>query len=270
MDEEFGLEPPVAPRSGKVERVGDGESYKRIQELARNVQARMAPLREEARKLEVTCKPGRESCLDLTGIIPLGSGGRLPCQRIEKHPWDCALGWQRYRKLAGDFLRSVGYGEQETACFKHPEFQWDELSRTLLDYAEKWTHRSRKSSAIIGGRTGCGKTYSCLALLAHLAVVDNFRGKVFSAHRLLSRGIMSDEIDEAIACRILLLDDLGVEADTPAVKANITELLERRSNRPTLITTNLSLAQLGPRYGERIADRLVVFSPLFYNLPSKR
>ena len=72
---------------------------------------------------------------------------------------------------------------------------------------------------------------------------------------------------------MLLLDDLGLESSTDAVKANLTLLLDRRAEtgKPTIITTNLTdIPAMYARYHDRIMDRLKVFEPHFVSLPSKR
>ena len=57
---------------------------------------------------------------------------------------------------------------------------------------------------------------------------------------------------------LLILDDLGAEYQKGWVSTKIDAIISERYNRcrPTIITTNLSLAQMKETYAERIIDRL--------------
>lgn len=57
---------------------------------------------------------------------------------------------------------------------------------------------------------------------------------------------------------LLVLDDLGVEKNTPYVVQATYYLLDQREKwlRPTFITTNVPLDELDDQYGMRITDRL--------------
>lgn len=61
----------------------------------------------------------------------------------------------------------------------------------------------------------------------------------------------------ATGCALLVLDDLGTEApgDRRFTDA-LFQIVDTRSERKTLITTNVARADIRPRYGDRIADRL--------------
>ena len=60
-------------------------------------------------------------------------------------------------------------------------------------------------------------------------------------------------------CDLLILDDLGMEFDSPFYRACIYNLLNARllEGRPTIISTNMTFANIQERYGDQIASRLV-------------
>ena len=60
--------------------------------------------------------------------------------------------------------------------------------------------------------------------------------------------------------RLLLLDDLGAEKVTDFCKASFYCILAEREEwgRPTLVTTNLTAAELAERFDPRVASRLAV------------
>jgi DNA replication protein DnaC len=59
-------------------------------------------------------------------------------------------------------------------------------------------------------------------------------------------------------CDLLVLDDLGAEADDPRVVERMFAILDARLQecKATIVTTNLPEAALAERLGERLADRL--------------
>lgn len=154
--------------------------------------------------------------------------------------------------------------------FRKRERDWDELSELwnedsdlrdvvqpsdvmagVVSFLEKLTARSR-GDLILLGDIGTGKTRLCRAI-AHEAV---FRG--ITTAFVSSVDLASADIDELAKIRLLFLDDLGVEADTPTRAERLFRLVDARWNagRPTVISSNLSLDALADRLGERVWDRI--------------
>ncbi len=63
----------------------------------------------------------------------------------------------------------------------------------------------------------------------------------------------------ARASSIMVIDDLGTEDNTPRSVAAINYIMSRRydGGYATMITTNVSMADIGARYGRRLIDRLM-------------
>jgi DNA replication protein DnaC len=65
------------------------------------------------------------------------------------------------------------------------------------------------------------------------------------------------DLDDLYNCALLVIDDIGAEHDPSRVGIEkLYTLLERRINRWTLITTNVSPDQWEFKFERRIADRL--------------
>ena len=68
----------------------------------------------------------------------------------------------------------------------------------------------------------------------------------------------SELLDELVAPDLLVLDDLGAEATKGWINDKIYLIINRRYelDRPIVVTTNLDLAELERKLGERTASRL--------------
>ena len=60
-------------------------------------------------------------------------------------------------------------------------------------------------------------------------------------------------------CELLILDDLGTEFATQFTKAAVYNLINTRMmmSKPTIINTNLSLAEIKDLYSDRLVSRIV-------------
>ena len=69
------------------------------------------------------------------------------------------------------------------------------------------------------------------------------------------------DFDTILDCDLLVIDDLGTEIPNSYTTSQLFACLEERNERhaPTLISTNLSMDELGKRYSDRIASRLFTF-----------
>ena len=66
-------------------------------------------------------------------------------------------------------------------------------------------------------------------------------------------------LNSLLECDLLILDDMGTEFNTSFVTSVIYNIVNTRilNNRPTIISTNLSLKELEARYSSRIVSRLM-------------
>ncbi len=120
---------------------------------------------------------------------------------------------------------------------------------------------------LLRGRTGCGKTHIAAAIL-RVVIQRGFAGRFVNFQNLLARlresyGAQSDEAEAAIlgeltGVDLVVIDDLGAEMTTDWVRDRLYLIVNERyeADRPLVITTNCSEAELDQRIGPRTASRL--------------
>ena len=121
-------------------------------------------------------------------------------------------------------------------------------------------------SLCLSGATGLGKTHLSLAI-GNVAAKKGYSVFYSSAQNLIA-GIEREKFsvaksshaeDKALNCDLLIIDDLGSEFVTQFVISEVYNILNTRINcsKPTIISTNLSAAELAERYTERITSRII-------------
>ena len=130
-------------------------------------------------------------------------------------------------------------------------------------YAQDFSPAS--PSLLFQGATGTGKTHLSLAIARTAA--ERGYGVIYGSVQPLLRRMESEHFgrtdgdteEQLIACDLLVLDDLGMEFDSPFYRTCIYSLLNDRllEGRPTIVSTNLSFSAIGERYGDQIASRIV-------------
>ncbi len=125
---------------------------------------------------------------------------------------------------------------------------------------------SVSKSLLFMGETGLGKTHLSLSIVSEVSkkgysVVYGPAGKLFTAAEKehFSFSGETEKLDSLLECDLLVIDDLGTEflsSFTTSLFYNIvnSRLLE---NRPTVISTNLSIDEIEKRYTSRIASRFI-------------
>lgn len=123
-----------------------------------------------------------------------------------------------------------------------------------------------KGNLIFTGSPGLGKSFLCHAIAKEL-LEKNKEVICGSAFTILDRLIShrfgrTDETDfknKVMNTPTLIIDDLGTENTNSAANAELFNLLNHRliNALPTVISTNLSLAELKEVYSERIFSRIM-------------
>ena len=141
-----------------------------------------------------------------------------------------------------------------------------EHMRDIIDYCRDYTAAFSPygESLLLQGATGIGKTHLCLAIAR--GVTEQGFGVVYGSVQPLIRRLeaehfgreQGDSENQLISCDLLVLDDLGMEFDTPFSRACIYNILNARllEGRPTVVSTNLSISAMKERYGDQIASRI--------------
>lgn len=132
--------------------------------------------------------------------------------------------------------------------------------------AQYLTSNGRKSWFILSGNVGTGKTTLMTAIrrtLDHYFIpCKMFRASDFPVLFLNNTELAERQLLRGDWCKVLLLDDIGVEQTEIKEYGNIIQpfvkIVEERYNRrlPLIVSTNLSSDEIGAQYGQRTIDRI--------------
>jgi DNA replication protein DnaC len=151
-------------------------------------------------------------------------------------------------------LVRAGCGERSAAASEDPR------DTPALSAVEEWL-QADKTWLLLAGAKGCGKTVAATWAVDHALS----SGKSAAFRAVSAVGALSQyddgatEMERLRGVHLLVLDELGVEFASDYAKSRFFELLDARHEacRPTILTSNLGLADASKRLGERIADRIV-------------
>lgn len=169
-------------------------------------------------------------------------------------------------KTSYDEARETVFSRYEYNCALRGVLVRDEgIVRAYTDKAARWlTDASTRPWLFIIGPVGTGKS-------TLLRAVKNFIGTRGIMHSALDINGYAKEDDPyyyrenilaGTDCPFLLLDDVGQETIEVKSYGNsinpFVEIVTKRYDwqKPLAITSNLSIAEIGNRYGERVADRI--------------
>ncbi len=144
----------------------------------------------------------------------------------------------------------------------------DAMAQTL-DYCKQYAadFSLDAPSLLMHGKTGLGKTHLSLAIVNE--ALNKGYGAVYAPAQTLLDKIErerfrrgeeeSDTLGLLTECDLLVIDDLGAEFRTAFTEAAIGNLLNNRvlAGKPTIISTNLTAAELNDAYGERVMSRIL-------------
>ena len=180
-------------------------------------------------------------------------------RQLEIDRWEARLGGagipERFRGRTLDTYRADSEGQRAALKFAQ-------------DYAENFADNAESGkSALFIGKPGTGKTH--LAVGIGLAAMGQRYAVMFTtAMRALRRvketwGKGSEETErQAIAAlvypHLLILDEIGIQFGSDTEKLILFDVLNERyeQRKPTLLLSNLTLAEVRDYLGERIFDRL--------------
>lgn len=163
------------------------------------------------------------------------------------------------------------YGQELTADGDSYQQRMAGIFNYCKNYARSFDPKQSPSLLFTGG-TGLGKTHLSLAIARE--VIEGGHGVIYaSVQNLMARleeerfnsnySYGSEEPEQrylnmVLESDLLILDDLGTEFLNQFVSSSIYNLINTRllQNRPTIISTNLLVADMGKRYSERLVSRL--------------
>ena len=162
------------------------------------------------------------------------------------------------------------YGQELTPDGSSAQQQMAGIFNYCQNYVREFDPK-RSPSLLFTGGTGLGKTHLSLAIARE--VINKGHGAIYASvqnlmarleeERFQSGGYYGEEPEQrylnmVLETDLLILDDLGTEFLNQFVSSSIYNLVNTRllQNRPTIISTNLLVADMGKRYSERLVSRL--------------
>lgn len=171
-------------------------------------------------------------------------------------------------------LRDTYSVQQEGA--NHITFETDDnpdgkISRTLRRYVEKWDEmRDNNIGILLYGNKGTGKSFyaACVAnALADNGVRTCFTTTARMMNILQGTWEKTGAIDHLNNFRLVVLDDLGAERDTPYGSEMMYNIIDSRYRvgMPIIITTNIDIDEMQKEtdlWRSRLYDRILEMCPM--------
>lgn len=117
-------------------------------------------------------------------------------------------------------------------------------------YVEEWSAMfSENIGLLLWGDVGTGKTFFA-ACIANQLIENNITVRMTNFSTVLN-DLFKDEdknkyISDLVSVELLIVDDLGIERDTPYALEQVFSIVDARyrSNKPLIVTTNLTLTEI--------------------------
>ncbi|MBR4910231.1 MAG: ATP-binding protein [Clostridia bacterium] len=146
----------------------------------------------------------------------------------------------------------------------NPKKRMTEILKLCKEYTLNFDPEKSDSLLFIGN-TGLGKTHLSLAMAYELLMrgFDVIYGSAYNLFARMEKEHFSEHNDnyygDAVSCDLLIIDDLGGEFVSPYVQSLVYNIINTRllARKPTVINTNLSMAEINRIYTPRVASRLL-------------
>ena len=192
-------------------------------------------------------------------------------ERAEQEKVEAARRWriENIEVLMADAGVPKEFLKHEFLKSKDGPIKWGKAMDPILETCVAYSLKP-EGALVLSGKTGRGKTHLAVSILReHL--LRGRKGKfevcmeLMNAVRSVYRARQSDddsteqEVVNRVGKGLVILDDLGATRVTPLMKDIMTLIVDRceRNGQPIVVTTNLSMAELGEQIDERLASRLV-------------
>ncbi len=144
---------------------------------------------------------------------------------------------------------------------KSPKYYANLNYKFALAFCENFS--KSYENIFISGKPGTGKTFLCSAI-AKCVIDRGFSVIYMTSYNLIKeyKDIQFDKVDKKISdyidCDLLIIDDLGSENRSDYSKSVLFQIINDRINqkKSTVISSNLSIAEIQTHYSGRIASRI--------------
>ncbi|MGX8698714.1 MAG: ATP-binding protein [bacterium] len=200
---------------------------------------------------------------------------------VEGEPCRCLRDFYREEQRK-ELSRSLDLGEQRFERFKLSYYDATpgpgesqsarETMRFTFSYCQRYADNFslRSENLLFTGKPGLGKTFLSAAIARVVSekgysVYYDTSSSIFQKYEQEKFSRSQEDLESARqeirrmeGCDLLILDDLGTEMNTALVTSSLYTLLNNRllAARPTIVSSNLTLHELGERYSPAIRSRL--------------
>ena len=161
----------------------------------------------------------------------------------------------------------LNYYKNEELDGGNPRKRMTAILKLCREYVINFDSRTSESLLFMGD-TGLGKTHLTLAVTYEL--LNKGFDVIYGAAYNLFSDMETEHFDRhtntkynaAINCDLLVIDDLGGEFVSPYIQSLLYNIINTRDlgGKPTIINTNLSMADIANKYTPRVASRLIKYT----------
>lgn len=169
-----------------------------------------------------------------------------------------------------EMIKKQNFETFDLMLFDNKKYNKDKTSyenmKNIKNFCEKYVENfdNETTNLCFYGDTGLGKTF--MSCCVAKALMDKGKSVIYIRSAKLFKmldderfGRETDGIDDIYNCDMLIIDDLGTEAENKFVTPSLLEIVNERinKNKKMLISTNLNFSGLEKYYTKRFTSRLL-------------
>ena len=176
------------------------------------------------------------------------------CETEKRDAEEAARKREEFERRVKD-LRKMGFPkeereEMEQLTFANDDMENERITKAMKRYVENFPEMKKQGKGLLlYGQRGRGKTYAACEV-ANALIDEGYHVLVTNFSRVLNtlQGTFEKQeyMDSLNRFQLLVIDDLGIERETPFAKEQVYNIIDSRyrAGLPMIITTNLSIEQI--------------------------